>query len=536
MGIFQQARELARPAEAREALAQRVSASLGETDGQRVRALEELVTRMAEELSVEDRWIKLRRLLFGPKTETTRNLLEDKPDGSGSGDPDPEKPKPKTKGHGRNGKEKYPGAKVICVKHPDLKPGQKCPKCGRGNLLELKPAVEISIKARPPIEATQLEKQRLRCALCGMVFTAPTPPGVPNTKYDPGVGVMLGLMRFGFGTPHYRLARMQEMFGVPMPESTQWSLMAEAQRAMKPVMGELAAVAAQGSLFHIDDTKMRVQELTNKGGLVEAEGAKKGKERKGVFTASIQSFGPGWQVGLYFTGNQYAAERMEILMTHRAPGLATPIQMSDAFSWNGSRKYPFIEALCLVHGRREFVDLISSFPEASRRVLEDLRTVYGVDSQARESKMSPEARLTFHQERSGPIMADLKSWMEEQLALKLVEPNSGLGKAMRYMLKHWQGLTLFLRLAGAPLDNSIAERAIKRAVLHRKNSLSYLTKAGAEVGDTVMSLIETCRMNGVNPHAYMMALVTHAEAVAKCPGDWLPWNYPRPPIPAATAD
>ena len=89
---------------------------------------------------------------------------------------------------------------------------------------------------------------------------------------------------------------------------------------------------------------------------------------------------------------------------------------------------------------------------------------------------------------------------------------------------------MFLRKAGAPLDNSIAERAIKRAVQRRKNSLSYLTQDGAEVGDTLMSLIETCRMNGVNPHPYLMALADHPEEVARNPKDWLPWNYPRPPI------
>lgn len=96
---------------------------------------------------------------------------------------------------------------------------------------------------------------------------------------------------------------------------------------------------------------------------------------------------------------------------------------------------------------------------------------------------------------------------------------------MRYLLNHWDGLTLFLRLAGAPLDNNICERALKRAIRHRKNSLFYKTLHGADVGDIYMSLIHTCELCKVNAFAYLQALQTHAQAVMASPGQWLPWNY-----------
>ncbi|MBM3879335.1 MAG: IS66 family transposase [Verrucomicrobia bacterium] len=119
------------------------------------------------------------------------------------------------------------------------------------------------------------------------------------------------------------------------------------------------------------------------------------------------------------------------------------------------------------------------------------------------------------------------AWMQRQFDDKLVEPNSGLGEAIGYMLRHWQPLTLFLRQPGAPLDNSICERALKMAILHRKNSLSYKTLNGARTGDLFMSLIHTCRLNGVNPFDYLLAIATHAEAVKLIPKAWLPWNYPK---------
>jgi len=122
-------------------------------------------------------------------------------------------------------------------------------------------------------------------------------------------------------------------------------------------------------------------------------------------------------------------------------------------------------------------------------------------------------------------MDELHGWLAAQLKEKKVEPNSGLGKAIGYMLRHWQALTLFLREPGAPLDNNLVERALKKAILHRKNSLFYKTLNGAEVGDLYMSLIHPCERNAANPFDYLTELLRHTEELAAEPADWLPWNY-----------
>ena len=131
-------------------------------------------------------------------------------------------------------------------------------------------------------------------------------------------------------------------------------------------------------------------------------------------------------------------------------------------------------------------------------------------------------------------MEGLKEWMAEQFAKKKVEENSGLGKAIRYMEKHWEKLTLFMRDGRAPLDNNICERALKKAILHRKNSLFYKTQNGAFVGDLYMSLIHTCELNGVNAFEYLTALLENSFSVLADPGKWLPWNYKDVLTPAAT--
>ena len=122
-------------------------------------------------------------------------------------------------------------------------------------------------------------------------------------------------------------------------------------------------------------------------------------------------------------------------------------------------------------------------------------------------------------------MEKLHVWCTAQFEERRVEPNSGLGQAMAYLLKYWEKLTLFLRIAGAPLDNNLVERALKKAILHRKNSLFYKNRNGARMGDLFMSLIHTCELNGANPFDYLVESQRHAGELKPEPWEWMPWNY-----------
>ena len=158
-------------------------------------------------------------------------------------------------------------------------------------------------------------------------------------------------------------------------------------------------------------------------------------------------------------------------------------------------------------------------------MLSELCKVFKNEKQAKDEKMSPEERLAFHQAHSLQVMEDLRTWMQSQLTEKLVEPNGGLGKSINYMLNHWDKLTLFLRKAGAPLDNNLAERGLKKSILHRKNSLFFRNQHGADVGDLYTSIIHTCELNETNPFDYLNTLLRNAKAVGQAPADWMPWNY-----------
>ena len=204
-----------------------------------------------------------------------------------------------------------------------------------------------------------------------------------------------------------------------------------------------------------------------------------------------------------------------------------PIQMCDALSRNVSEDVDTLLANCLAHGRRNFVDIAWNFPEECAHVFEKLKKVYKNDALAKEQKFNLDQRLAFHQKNSTPVMDELKDWFKSQIDDKKVEPNSSLGRAIKYMQKHWNELTLFLREPGAPLDNNLCERALKKAILHRKNSLFYKTQHGAYVGDLFMSLIHTCNLCKVNPFHYLTKLQKNSSLLFKNPGEWLPWNYEK---------
>lgn len=462
---------------------------------------------------------ELRELLCPASTEKTAQVLERAGLDSGEKKPKAERKKP-VAGHGRNGAAAYDGARRIQVPHESLKSGDPCPAgCGGKVYPQHDPGLRVRIYGQAPIAATVYELARLRCNLCGEVFTAAAPPEAGEKKYDETAASMMAVLRYGKGFPWTRLEGLQHGLGIPLPAATQCEILAETVVLLRPAFQELVRQAAQWELVHNDDTSMRVLSLDR--GDVSAE-------RTGVFTSGIVWVFQQRRIALFFTGAQHAGENLADVLGQRRLELPPPIQMCDALSRNLPKLPPPLQTVvanCLAHGRRAFVKVIASFPEPCRFVLETLGDVYKYDEQAQSGRLTAEERLHFHQQYSKPVMDKLQVWLRVQFAERLVEPNSGLGKAISYLLNHWARLTLFLEKAGAPLDNNLAERCLKKAILHRKNSLFYKTRNGAQMGDLYMSLIHTCELNAVNPFDYLTELQRHAEQVRKAPAEWMPWNY-----------
>jgi len=522
------------------AIVDRAEPVVGTEDAAKLRAVVETLGRVTAELERKGTSIaRLRSLLFGARTERTRDVLGDSGRPSDDGqtaakDKPPSKPgaapKPR-KGHGRNGAADYVGATHVTVAHQTLAPGDSCPAqgCTKGRIYpQQEPQILVRVRGVAPLAATVYECDRLRCNLCGEVFTAESPPGVGTEKYDASAAAMMALLKYGTGLPFNRIAKLEKSLGIPLPVATQWDVVSRAAVRLAPAYKELVHQAAQGDLLHNDDTGARVLSLMSPEARAEIlSGASEDDlaGRTGLFTSGIVSVMDAHRIALFLTGRRHAGENLATVLAQRAADLAAPIQMCDGLARNVPAAFETILANCLTHARRKYVDVVDHFPEECRYVLETLAEVYATDAIARERKLTAEERLRLHQVESGPRMEALAAWMKAQITEHRVEPNSGLGAAIAYMTKRWDKLTLFLRVPGAPLDNNEVERALKKAILHRKNSLFYKTENGARVGDLFMSLIHTAELCGANPFDYLVVLLRHEQDVAADPSRWMPWNY-----------
>ncbi len=525
------------------------TANIDEKDREFIRAVFDsyaYVTDLVEDKNTSIR--RLRKLLFGNRTEKTSQVLKsteetDPTDSTPASElppaasPDEDSAaddcassttdEPPKRGHGRNAADAYEGAEHVDVPLESLESGEACPACLQGKVYEVgQPGVLVRIAGQAPLRATVYHLQKLRCHLCGKLFTAEPPQDVGARKYDATAGSMIALLKYGTGMPFNRLAGLQRNLGIPLPASTQWDVIAAFAPSVLPVYEQLIEQAADGEVLHNDDTTVRILELMGERAKKQPLEDDAMPNRTGLFTSGVISTREGRRIALFFSGRQHAGENLADVLQHRADELQHPIQMCDALSRNLPGELKTIVANCLAHGRRQFVDVADRFREECHYVLEALKTVYRTDAQAHKRNLSPAKRLQLHRTKSEQTMKRLHGWLQRQFDDRKVEPNSALGEAIKYMLNHWEKLTRFLHVPGAPLDNNVCERALKRAILHRKNALFYKTQQGARIGDMYMSLIYTCELCQVNPFDYLSAIHRHAEQVAQSPDDWMPWSYP----------
>jgi hypothetical protein len=372
------------------------------------------------------------------------------------------------------------------------------------------------------------EVEKLRCSACGEIFTAGLPAGVGEEKYSAQARAVLAVRRYYLGMPGYRLQGYQAMLGVPVPDATQWDQIEKVGDCAYVVFEQRERVAAQGELIFHDDTAVRILALMqeNSALLAAAQGVSTPTARTGMHTTALVVKVEEHTAILYYSSRRHAGENLQELLDKREAGRAKPLAMSDALTSNEvADESRLMRCHCLAHSRRKCSDLEDVFPQECRVVLQVLSQVFDHDEQARQAQLSPQARLAYHQAQSQPLMEALQKWLDTQLDDHLVEPNSTRGKAMGYMQRHWVTLTRFLSVPGAPLDNNLAERALKLFIRQRKNSLFYKSTHSAYIASVLTSLIATCIYAGGNAVAYLVALQEHRHEVWADPAAWLPWAY-----------
>jgi hypothetical protein len=225
--------------------------------------------------------------------------------------------------------------------------------------------------------------------------------------------------------------------------------------------------AAENARLVIDGSKVKI-----------VKGNEEGK-RKGQQTTGMVAQAGNRQIVLYMSGSSHAGENVSEVLKKRQMGQSGPIRMGDGLAANRSPEVAgVIEACCLAHARRKFVEIEASFPQECGKVLDIIGKIYRTEAET--VGKSEAERLAQHQRESQPRLEELKSWMVEEQAQGRVEPNSSLGQAFGYLQGKWANLTRFVEVAGVPLDNNVAERVLKRVVLHRKNAYFFRNEHGAD--------------------------------------------------------
>jgi NTP pyrophosphatase (non-canonical NTP hydrolase) len=429
-------------------------------------------------------------------------------------------------GHGRQGSEAYTGAQVVACRHEQLSVGERCPACGRGRLYGLPSGVAIRLDGQALLSAVRYELEKLRCSACGEIFTAGLPGGTDEDKYSPRARAVLALGRYYLGLPFYRIEQFQALVGVPVADATQWDQVERVADCAYPVFEQLKYLAAQSVVIYQDDTHVRILTLLEENRVAAGQGEP--LARTGMYTTGLVAYDGEQAICLYLSGRAHAGENLAAVLRLREADREPPIVMSDALAANAlADEAAVIRSHCLAHGRRYFTEIEEVFPDECARVIGDFKKVFEHEATTRQQALTPDERLAYHQQHSGPILTALKAWLEAQFEQRLVEPNSSLGKAFNYLLTHWPKLTRFLTVRGAPLENNVVERALKLAIRQRKNSLFHASEHSAYVASVLTSVIATGVQAGVDVLAYLVALQANRRAVFRDPAAWLPWNYSR---------
>jgi len=469
---------------------------------------------------------KLRKLLGIEKSSEKRADVTKQPKATTN-----KKNKNKSNKGKSNSDEGFTPVKPTVVVHPltSLNKGDECPECLTGKVYKTEPGSLLRITGQSPFKPEQHVLERLRCNTCGAYFTAPLPEdvltdGSSAQKYGYSARALMAIYKYFAGLPFYRQGSIQKLLGVKITASTVFDQVELVCNAIFPVYQLLFNLAADAVHYYLDDTTNRV--LDAKAIEKKVRNSDKTRIRTGVYTSGvIATMADNRHIVLFETNIGHAGEFIDSILHKRGKSCANPIIMSDALASNRPTVRKAVTSLCNSHARRQFVDVINHFPNEVEYILKRYGEIWVNDDYTKTEKLTPSARLAYHQQHSQPILAEIKLWGETHLSDGTIEENSGLGKAIGYFIKHYAGLSCFCTTEGVKLDNNQIEAMLKIVVRNRKNAMFYKTLLGATIGDVVTSMIATGSEAGINVFEYFTVLQRESEKVKTNPENYLPWNY-----------
>lgn len=414
--------------------------------------------------------------------------------------------RPAAPGHGPRPQPDLPSVE----QHHDLPADQRdCPACG-GTLTAMAGQCETSERITTVKLTYQVEhhhRQKYRCGCNGAVVTAPGPATlIPGGRYAPAFAVGVAVAKYADHLPLERQVRMMAREGLVIESQTLWDQLNALARPLTPSYEALLARALAAPVIHVDETRWPIL-----GSTAPAAGT--------VWTVRT----PTESVYRILPGKS-AEEGRQVLGGYRGTVVADGFAVYDVLARDGPG---FTLAHCWAHAKRKYGDIADQWPVACGDISALIGELYAIERLVPGPFPGDAAaqalRRQLRQDRSQPVLDRIWHWATVQVGL----PRSDFGKAVRYMLERWDGLTRFVTDPQIALDNNAAERALRGPVVGRKNHYGSRSLRGTQVAALFYTLCESARLIGVDAHAYLLGAIDAALAApgtVTLPDAFLPKN------------
>ena len=416
----------------------------------------------------------------------------------------------------------------------ELDPGSTCPDCGGNLRLVGEDVSEILEMITAKLKVIEVARPKKSCRCCEKMVQAPAPSRpIPGSMAGGSLLAYVLVSKFDDHLPLYRQNEILARMGADIPRSTLADWCGRTMRILQPVIDQIGTSVLGSDILHADDTPIRVLAPERR-----AKGIGKGV-MQGRIWGYVCDQRPWSGTAPPGVAYRYASNwKAEHVLAHL--GNASGILQADAYKGYAKLYEPaadgeprFREAACFAHWRRDFHDIwTSQKSEIAHEALERIGQLYDIE---REIAGKPaDIRRAVRQELSKPKLEALHAWAEKQLSR--IPTKGDLAKAFRYALGRWHAFSLFLDDGRVAIDNNAAERAVRPICLGKKNWLFAGSEAGAETLARAMTLIESAKMNGLDPQAYITDLLNriHDHKINRI-DELLPWNWVPLTVPQALA-
>src|SRR5690554_2279459 len=364
------------------------------------------------------------------------------------------------------------------------------------------------------VEVIRHVRLKYACPACeeGVQIAPPPAKLLPKSNASATLLAYIATAKYQDALPLYRQRQIYARHGAEIPRNTLALWMVQAGHCMAPLIEGLRRHLLQAPLIHMDETTLQVN-------------AEPERQASSTSYMWLQRGGPPGQQVVLFDYDASRAGRVPVrLLGDYAGRLVT-----DGYEGYAEvvRKNGITHAGCWAHARRKFVEAQKVQPKGKTGkadwALNQIRKLYAVEKQAKA--LEPEARQALRDQKSRPLITQLRTWLDKSLTQVL--PKSALGRALHYLEGQWQRLTRFLDDGLIPLDNNPAENAIRPFVVGRKNWLFSHTPSGAQASAAIYSLIETAKANGLSPYEYLQFVFETLPTLGEDDdlGTLLPWCW-----------